>query len=107
MPKADQFAIGLALIAASLAVLLSSRILAFGALFLGLFLVCNAYVQDYFWGADRPTQREIKKMTADEYQERLNPKFERWVNHVQKPKTVKWELLIPTAIILVSIGAAL
>lgn len=106
MPKADQFAVGLALITTSLAALLSVHSLAYGALFLGLYLVCNPFIQDYFWGEYRPSLSEINELPAEEYKQNLNPKFDRWVKHISKPHPIKWGLLIPVFLVLMVIGVA-
>lgn len=106
MPKADQFTVGLALITTALAALLTVHSLAYGALFLGAYLIINPFIQDYVWGEYRPSTDQINTLSATEYQQKLNPKFDRWVKHISKLHPVKWELLIPVFLVLIVVGIA-
>jgi len=109
MPRVEQFAIGIAVISAALAVLLKIEFYAYLALAVGLILIIQPYVQDIRWGADRPSLYEIQTMSADEYKARVlgNPKLEHWVNHVKGHRSrPTWKVFIPLTILL-ALGATL
>jgi hypothetical protein len=81
MLRKEQFAFGVGLVTAALAVILIKS-LAWLILILGLGLVFDFYLRDLIWGPDRLTREEIEKMPAEEYKARVlgNPKTESWVN---------------------------
>jgi hypothetical protein len=81
MQRKEQFAFGAALIAATLAVILSKS-LAWLILIIGLGFVFDFYVRGLIWGTDRLTREEIENMPAEEYEARVlgNCKTESWVN---------------------------
>jgi hypothetical protein len=70
MQRKEQFAFGAALIAATLAVILSKS-LAWLILIIGLGFVFDFYVRDLIWGTDRLTREEIENMPAEEYEARV------------------------------------
>jgi hypothetical protein len=104
MSRTEQFAVGVALIGTALSIILQRDFLAYLVLFLGLAIICNAYVQDIIWGKDRPSWEEIQRMGADHYKSKvLDKKFERWFNHVS-PEGRKNRWLLPSLTIAVLLG---
>ena len=78
------YALGFTVIAASLAVLVAQgQKIAWGLLPIGLALVLWPHALNWYYGEDRPTRKQIRDMSADEYRQKLrNTKFEKWVKHL-------------------------
>jgi hypothetical protein len=89
--RTEQLAVGVALVGTALSIILQRDLIAYFVLFLGIAIICNAWVQDIIFGKDRPTWEQIQKLPAEEYKKRLpNRRFERWVSYVSPTSTMKY-----------------
>jgi hypothetical protein len=79
--RQEQFAVGVALIASALAIILSKS-LAWLILVVGFGFILDFYLRDLIWGTDRLTRAQIEALPAEEYKTRVlrNRQTERWVN---------------------------
>jgi len=83
----QQFAIGGMLVTGALAVILKTNIAAWAVFLVGLAIIGNIYMQDYLYGKNRPSRKEIHDMSSDQYEERMtDPKFVRYVDRLFKSK---------------------
>ena len=69
--------------ASALVLVLKREFWAWVVFFVGLGFVVNPYVQDYWYGKERPSREELNRMPADKYKQRLSdPKFKRWADRM-------------------------
>lgn len=84
MSRAELLAIGVALVAVALTVLVgNSHALAWLMLAAGFCFIAYPLWQDWWYGTFRPSRLEIDDLTGDRYRKYMkNPKFKKWVDHV-------------------------
>jgi hypothetical protein len=83
----QQFAIGGMLVTGALAVILKTNIAAWAVFLVGPAIIGNIYVQDYLYGKNRPSRKELRDMTSEQFEKRItDPKFARYVDRLFKAK---------------------